>query len=373
MGTVAFFPWLRLQRPVTVDTVRLVPFRRGRDPGGTGTQLQQTLDSLLEPYHAVIARPVEEATIISLRGQPPTEPIRDDTLPELFLVAELVAFSALAIRPFFHPLSMGYVNRDLFGLVVQNFDDPKGGVSLTTRRRDGTGQTHVTRDAYRVDRPRHVWAPWPIELDELLLRALMNIRGTDEGRFLESVVLFNRANTDRSDIGEETELILTAGAFQRLLLCRSKEHELARKFTRVFAPSMTVPFDAPSTLAPLKRPRKPGGWSVREAWVRDLYATRGDVAHGATKPRRDSAWSLADHLLLSAYAFPRLLKLCLSEGGAYALTDVDRFDIDVFEDLARHELSRCTVGDDGEEQWPWNTIRMHWARHRRRRSSARPE
>ena len=45
-------------------------------------------------------------------------------------------------------------------------------------------------------------------------------------------------------------------------------------------------------------------------------------------------WNPAEHLVLSAIAFPLLVKCMLSKKGMYALTDHDRFVIDCFEEFA---------------------------------------
>jgi hypothetical protein len=361
MGTLAFFPWLRLNRTISLEGVELMPFRRGAEPGGTNAELQQIFDGVLEPYRTTIARPVDEATLVFLAGQGPTDSIGDDAVRDLFVLAELLAFSALAVRQFFNPLNLGYANRDVFHLVVQKFDDPRGGVSLTSRRRDGSMLTYVTHEAFRVDRPRHVSSLWPVEVDEAILRALVRIGATDDGRYFDSVVLFNRSNTDGDEVRPEVELILVAGALQRVLECRTANiNELANNFLRVFVPSVELPLEAPTNSGPLKVRRRPWPRTIREAWIRDLYVLRGDLAHGRTTARYQADWSVAEHLLLAAYAFPRVVKLCLAEQGAYELTDQDRFDVDVFEDLARHELLRSSVQEGGEERWPWNTIRSEW-------------
>lgn len=358
MGTLAFFPWLKLKQQISGAGVSLVPFRRGAEPGGAGSNLQRTFDGVLEPYRSAAARPVEEATLVVVDGQGPTDRIADDVLRELFVLAELVAFSALAVREFFNSCHHGYTNRDAFTLIVQNFDDPSGGVALTSRRRDGSLQSYVTRDAFRVDRPRHVSSFSPVEVDEVLLNALVRARQTDDGRYFDSVVLFNRGNTDANEVTPEVELILIAGAFQRLLECRSASiHELANNFTRVFAPAEDLAVKAPFRTRPLKQPKREWPRTIREAWIRDFYILRGDLAHGRTTARYQSDWTVREHLLLAAFVFPRLAKLCLAADGLYQLTAADRDDVDVFEDLARHELLQPTVEAGGEERWPWNEVR----------------
>jgi len=47
MGTLAFFPWLRLNGCVTLEGMQLVPFRRGSEPAGPGTELQRVVDAVL--------------------------------------------------------------------------------------------------------------------------------------------------------------------------------------------------------------------------------------------------------------------------------------------------------------------------------------
>lgn len=43
MSMLAFFPWLRLKESIVVGEFELVPYLRGHQPAGRGTQLQDTL------------------------------------------------------------------------------------------------------------------------------------------------------------------------------------------------------------------------------------------------------------------------------------------------------------------------------------------
>jgi len=208
-------------------------------------------------------------------------------------------------------------------------------------------------------RPPHVSGGAP-EVDDGLLRALLTARASAEwDRWYEAIVSFNLANTDHPKMSATIEAVLVVGALQRLLNCRGSDvNELCERFNQLFRPTerKTVASCGVSSPDPGVTERFRRAESVSDGWLRDFYALRGNLAHGMTTPRYPSVWNVHEHLLLSAFLFPRLVKLALAEGLIYALTGTDEADIDLFEELAceRHLVE----GNSPEEhRWPWTRIR----------------
>jgi hypothetical protein len=141
------------------------------------------------------------------------------------------------------------------------------------------------------------------------------------------------ANTDADYVRENVEVMLAANAFQRALDCKStKDVELADNLAKSFVPSNPVPLLS-GRLATQKN-QIPASNSVREVWVRDLYRLRNDLGHGKVTPLYPSIWTIREHLLLAALAFPLLVKSIFSSVGAYTLIDRDIASIEAFERLA---------------------------------------
>ncbi len=165
------------------------------------------------------------------------------------------------------------------------------------------------------------------------------------------MVTFNLANTD--DRAHHVELILATGAIQRLLGCQdTRAHELADRFADGFVPRRNVARDECARLQ--NRTARANSPSVRDAWIRDLYALRGALAHGRVTAGYQPAWNIREHLLLTSYAFPLLMKARLARVNHYTLTEDDQLGIDAFEPLACVYPFQPPDAERGI--WPWNEI-----------------
>lgn len=360
MSTVALFPWLMLKNPVSAGNIHLVSYERGENPGGSGTELQAILDQLMEGYLEQPGLPVRYTTLLKLENGSLIRNLDASARDEIFVFRELLAVSGLARRRFFSP-GLRYWNSDNFSLVIQSFSEPYKGVTIETRRRDGSAVNYVPKEHYQVIRPDHV-PLYPIhlgiEVDDLLLQALAVAKDQD-GRdsLFAAIISFNLANTDNSAISEHIEVVLTTGAFQQLLECGAAEDSLVRAFGGIFVPDENVSWESCRKLsdqATAKRFKK--AQPVREVWLRDLCRLRGDLAHGAAVPRYPALWAPREHLLLSSFVFPLLLKLILARRGIYHLTEVDRNSINLFEALACENHFEGRRGSGDADEFPWNRI-----------------
>ena len=119
MSMLVFFPWLEMRGQGEIANLRLMEYKRGELPAGSGTAIQQEIDSILELYIAHGTRPIERATIIAMGGSDLTHDLEDDEINAVFAFSELLAFAGLATRQFFSQFE--YCNRDVFQVVVQQF------------------------------------------------------------------------------------------------------------------------------------------------------------------------------------------------------------------------------------------------------------
>ena len=227
----------------------------------------------------------------------------------------------------------------------------------------------MTRGALAIQRPGYIQAsPVSTKVDIPLLNALVQAQGELDQKiwnaYFEAIVNYGVANRDSPDLTLQIEAVLMTGAFERLFdLRRGKEDDLAHSFAAALQPAEEVAtetcsrFSTPDAQSFLsKHP------SVRNAWIRDFFRLRGNLAHGLIAPGYRSRWTLQEHLLLGSYIFPLLVKCKLSRDGLYILTDLDHDDIDVFERLACVELfpqvSNSPTGAEAESrEFPWNEVR----------------
>lgn len=355
MSMLAFFPWIDLENEIAIGDYRLVPYIRGRLPAAPDSELQATLDGILEPYKAG-NYPIRKATLLQIGDGELTRELDDDQCADAFQFAEIVAISGLAARKYFTRGLEWYWNRDQFYFVIRAFTEAGKGTLIVIRRRDGNTNMLVTAEAYRVQPRLHVLAG-RVKLDVCFAKALLDSRASDEWeRYWDSIINFNLANTDSADMRMEVEAVFTIAAFERLLGCRrGDEDDLAGRFIRVLKPKTAL---APSSCPRLSDPATPDSLarraSVREAWIRDFFRGRGNYAHGTLEPKHSAVWSLREHLLLSSYAYPLTLKSLLAKDGRYVVSEDDQFDIDLFEALMGEDLF-AEVEDLASS--PWNDVR----------------
>ncbi len=359
MPMLAFFPWFTIAQDTAVGLFELLRYERSEKPFGQGRDEQEAVDNILSHYFPHTARPLTSATIVKLNGRGTFDVLRDEERSAMFALAELVSLSGLARREFFSQVGQ-YCNRDNFRVVIQAFRDPNAGPLITTRRRDGRSDQYLTNTAFRVDKPEHVpLSPIPISLDVPLLSALLAAQERDDWeRFAESILSFNLANTDSSEMSEHVEAVLLVSAFERLLECaHGKDDELAARFLEYVRPSQERSRGDCARLASANfGARFPSSAAIREIWIRDFFRVRGDLAHGQIRHRYPAVWHVREHLLLGSYLFPILVRALLEKHNLYLMTKDDRFQLDLFERLACENLFE-PIGNESEVPcWPWSKV-----------------
>lgn len=279
-GSLAFFPWVSVKKPVDVDQFRLEPWNRS-------SPIPPWTARLLEPYVTERHAPVSRATIVSKDEQVGDE-WDFDTINKFFEARDLVSFSALARRRFFS--GSQYVCDHSFSAVIQRFDgSQRGGTTRHTRRRDGERVVRATEEVYRVVVPEHIEANVALELDAELLAALARAAADRKtGAWVRSAIaFFNLANTDSSAIREHTEVVQLVASMQAL-------PRLSGHRGDVMTPAVVAALNevAPSTrtVGDLSRIRDTGspriGATLREVWIQDLLRTRNAFSHGRTTTSR---------------------------------------------------------------------------------------
>jgi hypothetical protein len=348
VGTLAFFPWLRLAAPLRVGAFELVPYVRGQYTGPDAG----AIDLVTAPYREVPDTPIREAVLLRLGENDLVADLDEKQLDAIFAFGEMIALAGLSRRRFF--FHSGYSNRDHYRLVVQRFDEPGKGTLLKLRRRDGVNNVFVTAAVHRVPCPRHVH-PEQVDLDVPLLEALVACRDhANAPDFVDSMITFNLANTDSSTMSPHVELVLMSGALEKVLGCRSgKDDDLARAFEPAIAPRQSVARPACPRLGSSTKFSK--STTVRDVWIRDLFVLRGDLAHGKVAQQYPSIWAVREHLLLASFIFPLVMKAQLTKHSLYCLSEEDRLQVDAFERLAcARDL--FTPTDKFRNRFPWNDI-----------------
>ena len=368
MPQLAFFPWIELECDIHAKGYSLKRFVRGTLPE-SDSERQATLDAVLAPYRNFRDDPIRTAVILAAHGRGLTEHPSEEDRADLFLFGELFAFAALATREFF---TYSYCNRDQLRLVIQAFTDPRGGAFMEMRRRDGVQSTMVTADRYRVQAPAHVrYTGKQVKPDCALLEALLRSRDREEwGGLYRGIVLFNQANTDAPDMSMDTELVLSYAATEQILgiAAYSDQKRFHEKFAKAWRPGREVSRSEWRS-SPTDRPWKQE--SLRGCWAFDLHICRGNLAHGHSESALPSQWTVREHLLLTSFTIPLLVKQVLSDIGLYEMTDRDQRDTNVLEPLlnlpgifAAASSEEDQADDSPDQDFAWRQVVRQEDEHR---------
>jgi hypothetical protein len=357
MSMLAFFPWLEIEGRILLGEYEIVPFKRGREPSGSGSEEQKRIDSVLHPFKSGQG-PVNVATIVRLADRELLKDFPEGELDSLFMLALLVAFGGLAVREFCGVAGVRYCNATDFTFMVQSFREEANGTVIDILRRDGRTSIRITADVYQVFRPWHASHPLGgVRLDVPLIEGLLQARGRGLwDHFRDSITAFVRANTDNPEIAPQSEVVDTVGAFERLLGVWGADR-LKQEFECHFRPRRDIkPKDAPRVPPALRN-----GPSLRRLWIADFYEHRNPHAHGSQSTEPGLLWDRREHLLLAAYAFPLLVKSLLNEAGLYALTSDDQDSIDAFEWTAGTKEHLLSKNERGQIAWQAAQADVHWA------------
>lgn len=348
-NALAFFPWWDIGNPLEIDSLRLLPYEYGKQPGDIGSIAQKDIDGVLGSYRNLPRTRIRKATLLEVNGwRSGLEP--DAFLGSMFDAREVIAFSALSERQLFVS-SYSYCSFDTFSLVVQRYDPaaPER-FAYSTRRRDGGTTNLWTSREFGFSRPLHVSQHDRPVLNVGLLKALL---ASGKSHWLDAIRDFNRANTDSNDVSPHVELVMMKSAFESLLEIGEKRIDFERSLQRVL--SDIEPINGCS--GPLLEKWRSRVEKERPllAWAHDFCDRRGSAAHGGQRGHSRFVWSEHAHLAFASILFPLLVKKIASGDGLFELS-VD--DVETLRRIDRYVLYDPFVPKESvRDKHPWSKIR----------------
>lgn len=311
---IAFFPWLRAPKPLTLGPVRLIPYERGAVPAAIGNLSQADLDRALNVYHDPPGDPLESAVFIEVDQWRLGQPVDLGVEQRLALAREALCFSALAGRRLFCPHHT-YCNADNFRLVTAPVS---GQVAYRTRRRDGAAMNGWGEDEFAFRCPLHVHKEI-LTLDMPLALLVLSLSQT---RWVDAVVEFNLSNTDSPDVALHSEMVMMKSAFERLLNIETSAVAFSDALEDHLRPYLASP-PADGDMVPTWQQIRPRSPTLLDAWARDFCAARGTAAHGSDRKAVPLAWSQEAHLAYASVMFPLVFKVVVAKAANYRLTEGD--------------------------------------------------
>lgn len=350
-STIAFFPWVHIEEPLTVGRLRLLPYERGRLPGDGPNVAQKDIDAILRAYAVRKNRVVQKATLLEL-GRWRLGQDAKRQVDALFAARELVAFSALAERQLFR--RSNYCNFDTYALTIQQYREGSAGAfSFTTRRRDGgTNQLWDTQE-FTFLKPLHVEFDAKLKIDRSLLAGMLKAeRAAKLPR--DAIIEFNRANTDSPDVPSHTEVVMIKSALEFLLRIGQKREELVRALGCVVRLQ-----DPPWQKGPLQekwQSKFPRAARPLEAWACEFCDLRGGAAHGQRRGGERFIWSEHAHLAFASMLFPLLVKQRLAHDGFLELQERDAVQLELVETYLMHNPFALRQRKAPYREHPWSRV-----------------
>lgn len=349
IGNLAFMPWVTIKTTVTVGDWVISPVDLKK------IKKEDTdIKRILKCYHIHAKLPIHTATLFTKDNGSTTTELTQNDRDDFFLLCEILSFCSLAEREFF---SHGYYTNSSSHLpVLQSFRKGQPGFSIVSRRRDGSNYNYTDDEYHKVIQEPQV-RNGDFYFDEIFATALLKSVPTDDWiQIFDGIFCYNKSNTDSNNVHLQTELMFGLGAFERLFgINNGKCIETAKALTEQLASALKEPAKDDSISRDLRQ--HSALTSIREAWMRDFCACRGDLAHGRTTPKYPSIWSPGEHLILAADIFPILVKIKLQGLGFYTLTDDDLRRIFYFDKRLRFS-NLFRIGDDRvEPKFGWEEVR----------------
>lgn len=377
MPTSAFLPWSTLSERVRVGSFHLVPCGEAIASGEVPPELKDGVVAILSGYGKTRAVDRRHVPLIHHESVGVVDDLSDELVEAYFDFRQRLAFSVLAARRFFQHR---YANSENASLVVQRFTPEHAGATvITSRRRDGSVNNIIPKGLLKIRRPDHVdgWCELPRDLDTPLLEALEQASASAPDRWpqlADAIRLFVGANTDSPDVAPHSELVDLVSAFSRTANVW-KEADTVSAFVKILPSPPPPPDEARQArlLDPALGPKLnndrvasalESGRSLREVWLSDAYILRSQVGHGrVAQSPYPSIWTLRQHLLLGAVAFPLYVKGILASNGLYSWSREDEQLNDALDALLTIEPFAVTADDDESndaeglpKKHPWREV-----------------
>lgn len=339
MNTAVYLPWIQFNQDFTVGDFEFVR---------VDSSMNQPR-SLPAPYDQLVAttfqknnKTIDCFTVIKKIKGNFTDDLTNDDIDNLYDIAEILSLVGISTRDI---VSNNYVNLENFSLAVQKFkQNPIKNLSIVSRRVGSSVRNIYPIKDFSNRCPEHVSPQKNYSLDLNFLNKLSNfILNKSKGweRVFQSLENFNLANTDYSRIRENSEFVLICGALERLMNGSGNAQTLRHKITSILKLVPDQPVSAgkkplPKKASSIKRKlcQFTGGSlcatapfdhckTLRDYWIIDFYRVRNKFAHGE-HTRHSSIWSSKEHMALSGYIFPLLIKIYLKNNKFYTLSSNDK-------------------------------------------------
>jgi hypothetical protein len=340
-------PWYLIPTQAQFGLFTLHPLVIGT-PNPNIATVQNDAEAILACY---LERPFTSTDVQNRRGELPvrratiiTSAAPQLTASDLVALQYISALCGIADRTFSNSL---YLCSENLHITVQPYKSPivrPFTPTVGTRTKTGNAGRVFTAGLFREAKPWHVAQQqingnptFNLHFDSTLAQTLWAFHSSQGPRkahwdrhLFPSLFSFYFANTD--GLTEQIECVYSHTAIERLLLGpRHKENVLVTTALALFQ-SKGIHFSAFQnttrnwqTITFHQNSQVVQSQSIFEAWLREFTRLRNCFAHGNYSNFGPQVWTVSEHLLLSAYVFPLLLKLILESFDPQSTYRLSRF------------------------------------------------
>lgn len=327
MPMLAFLPWLHITAPIIEGPFHVFPQGVGDAPpaGVASTVTPETMAKVLGQYRESTNLPLRVVTVLQYEGRTLGADFDEADHAAIFRFGQHLAVSGLSARRFVGGFLDDYTAAGHYEVVLQRFPEPyTGSINLTFRRKGGHVNVMMGQSDVHFVRPAHLVTQGKPSFNLRLLTALQALQSLPKGiheHVDASVTQFLLANSDSPDVSLEAESIATYAALERVSDSNQTLKDIQRKLPAILAVVDSSPWaaclrDELELPAEAERP-------MLQTWLQQIYALRGNVAHGKPAHWAPRQWMQQEHLVAGAFIYPLVLKCLLAQHRLYALNEED--------------------------------------------------
>jgi len=324
-------PWLQLSEPLSIRGIHFTPY-----PTDTSSNIfnkfQDDIARILKSYRNIQNKPITKCVLVYLDETDPCKALSDEKTSLIYETVHLLAFCALSKNEYFSQESH-YANYSMFESFFQYFNDGNKWVTLTSRRRDGETMSTYEHEEVYFNIPVQCASQAKLGRVEAPLLKALNLSfktpNNQVRRLLQSISLYDQAQTDSSTVLPQREVVILASAFEQLFENCHGADDLACKLGTHLDNYGSIKYSKSLRAKDFKIPEDPkkkkteSRWFLHQKWIQEFYQLRNDIIHGNDRKQRTWGWSIHEHLVMASFVFPLLVKLLLTQSSAYQLTEDD--------------------------------------------------
>jgi hypothetical protein len=342
MANIVLLPWLKLSQEEALFGFRFTPVGDESDWTGFDPRWADHLTKLLSSYVDMHGKPIDSAVIVQTKSSTTPWDVPEERIEDAGEACRILALLLMEQHRFFDPLGF-HINSTACRPIFQRTTLGDAGIAPYIRRRGtpvrvGGMSFEGVRFQQPIETSFNGIAP---SINPRFRDALELARDTQTPSWLalkDSLPFFLLGHSDDQTTPDETNVMLSAIAFETLLGSPGAAKQMAEAFAIYWVPFVTLRLsDTPGKIDPDPNPSWTAeqlAWPLHHKWAKELYEARSSHVHRrGNSTNFKSNWTPAQHIVFAAFAYPALVKLVMGKDSLYILDDREKGYCNAFDKL----------------------------------------